>query len=372
MPDAATTRLRIAHVDAERGFSGGEVQVFLLMEGLAARGYENLLLCPSGSRAEAVAAQRGIAVRAVPMRGALDLAAVWLLSRRFAEAAVDLVHLHTGRAAWLGGLAAQLAGRPAIVTRRMDRIVRRGWRTRLIYERWTRRAVAISAGVAERLAAGGVPASRVTVIPSAVDVVRLRPQRDRAAVRAAEAVGGDDVVILTIAALVPRKGLVVLLDALDALARRGLRPRLWVAGDGPQRALLQARVAASGLAAQVRLLGERDDVGDLLAACDIFVLPSLHEGLGVAALEAMAASRPVVASAVGGLAEAVVDNRTGVLVPAGDPARLADALESLLRDPTRRTALGAAGPQRIAERYGAGAMVDEYERLYREVIAEGG
>jgi glycosyltransferase involved in cell wall biosynthesis len=372
MPDAAPTRLRIAHIDAERGFSGGEVQVFLLIDGLAARGHENLLLCPPGSRAEAAAAQRGIAVRAVPMRGDLDLTAVWRLSRRLAEAGVDLVHLHTGRAAWLGGPAARLAGLPAIVTRRMDRSVRRGWRTRLIYQHWARRVVAISAGVAAHLAAAGVPPSRVTLIPSAVDVARLRPRRDRAAVRAAEAAAADDVVVLTMSALVPRKGLVVLLDALAALAQRGLQPPLWIAGDGPQRAPLQARVGALGLTAQVRFLGERADVGDLLGACDVFVLPSLHEGLGVAALEAMAAGRPVIASAVGGLAEAVVDGHTGVLVPAGDPACLADALESLLRDPARRAALGAAGPQRIAEHYAAGSMVDAYERLYREVLADRG
>lgn len=367
MPDP-TTRLRIAHVDAERGFSGGEVQVFLLIDGLAARGHDNLLLCAPGSRAEAEAVRRGIAVRAVPMRTDLDLAATWRLSRRLADADIDLVHLHTGRAAWLGGLAAWLAGLPAIVTRRMDRPVPRGWRTRLIYEHLTRRVVAISAAVAECLAGAGVPAARVTVISSAVDVGRLQPRRDRVAVRAAEAAAPDDVVVLTMSALVPRKGVIVLLDALNALARRGLRPLLWIAGDGPERAALATRVASLGLAAQVRFLGERADVGDLLAGCDVFAMPSLHEGLGIAALEAMAAGRAVIASAVGGLADAIVDGRTGLLVPPDDPCRLADALESLLRDSELRAALGAAGPQRVAERFSAASMVAAYERLYREVL----
>jgi glycosyltransferase involved in cell wall biosynthesis len=368
MRDAANP-LRIAHVDAERGFSGGEVQVFLLVDGLAARGHDNLLLCPPGSRAEAEAVRHGTAVGAVPMRTDLDLPAVWRLSRRLAGAGVDVVHLHTGRAAWLGGLAARLAGRPAIVTRRMDRPVARGWRTGLIYRHLTRCVVAISASVAERLTAAGVPPARVTVIPSAVDLTRLQPRRDRAAVRATTGAAADDVVALTLSALVPRKGVNVLLDALGALARRGLRPRLWIAGDGPERAALAAQVASLGLVSQVRFLGERTDVGDLLVACDLLVMPSLHEGLGVAALEAMAAGRPVVASAVGGLAEAVVDGRTGALVPPNDPTGLADALEALLRDPVRRAALGAAGPQRIAERFSADAMVAEYERLYRAVVA---
>jgi glycosyltransferase involved in cell wall biosynthesis len=304
------------------------------------------------------------------MRGDLDLAAVWRLSRHIRAAAPDLVHLHTGRAAWLGGLAAWLAGRPAIVTRRMDRPVRAGWRTRLVYERLTRRTAAISPGVADRLIAGGVPPDRVTLIPSAVDARRLQPRRGAAAVRGAEGATADDVVLLAMASLVPRKGLDVLFDALAALRGRGVCPRLWIAGDGPEATALGAQVESLGLAAQVRFLGRRDDVGDLLAACDVVILPSRHEGLGVAALEAMAAARPVVASAVGGLADAVVDGRTGLLVPADDPARLADALEKLVRDPALRSALGNAGPQRIAERFGAEPLVDAYERLYREVLAD--
>ena len=325
---AAAPRLRIAHVDAERELSGGEVQVFLLIEGLAARGHGNLLLCPPGSGAEAEAARRGLIARPVPMRGDLDLAAIWRLARQLRDEKVDLVHLHTGRAAWLGGWAAWLAGLPAIVTRRMDRPIGRGWRTRFIYQRVSRCTAAISPGVADHLAAGGVPADRVRLIPSAVDPARLRPRRDAAALRRAEGAAPADVVVLTMSALVPRKGLDVLLDALAALAARELRPLLWIAGDGPERAALTARAAALGLTAQVRFLGQRDDVGDLLAACDIFALPSRREGLGVAALEAMAASRPVVASAVGGLADAVVHERTGLLVPPNDAAALADALET--------------------------------------------
>lgn len=369
MGDAAP-RLRIVHVDAEREFSGGEVQVFLLVEGLAARGHQNVLLCPPGGRAAAEAARRGLALRSVPMRGDLDLAAVWRLSRCMRAAAPDLVHLHSGRAAWLGGLAACAAAVPAIVTRRMDRPVRAGWRTRLIYERIARRTAAISPAVADRLTAGGVPPARIALIPSAVDASRLRPTRGAAALRAAEGAAADDVVLLAMSSLVRRKGVDLLLAALAALNARALHPRLWIAGDGPERAALAARVDALALREQVRFLGRRDDVGDLLAACDVFVLPARQEGLGVAALEAMAAARPVVASAVGGLAEAVIDGRTGRLVPPDDPGRLADALAELVRDPALRAALGNAGPARIAERFGAEQMVTAYERLYREVLAD--
>lgn len=363
-----TPALSIAHVDAERAFSGGEVQVFLLMAGLAQRGHRNLLICPPRSAAARAAAGRGIAVAEVAMRGDGDLLAVWRLARLLRGAGVDLVHLHTGRAAWLGGLAARRAGLPAVITRRMDRPVRPGWRTRLVYERCSRRTAAIAPGIVAQLVAGGVPPERIVLIPSAVDPERVRPRLAAAAVRAALGCGGDELVLLSAAALVRRKGLDVLLDALAALAARSLRPRLWVAGEGPERAALQAQAARLGLGAQVEWLGQRDDVGDLLAAADVFVLPSRAEGLGVAALEAMAAARPVVASGVGGLADAVVDGRTGLLVPPGDAVALGAALERVLREPDVRARLAAAGPARVAEGFLAEQMVAAYERLYRVVL----
>ena len=361
--------LRIVHIDAEGGFSGGEVQVFLLIEGLAARGHANRLLCPPGSRAETEAQRRGLALGAVPMRNALDLAAVWRLARQIRAAHADIVHLHTGRAAWLGGAAARLTGVATVVTRRMDRPVRAGWRTRLVYERYAQRTVAISPAIAAQLVAGGVPADRIACIPSAVDMTRIRPSAERAVVRAAEDAALAEVVLLVVAALVRRKGIDVLLDSLVRLAARGLRPPLWIAGDGPERERLLAQVERSGLAGQVHFLGPRDDVGNLLGASDVVVLPSRREGLGVAALEAMAAGRPLVASAVGGLNEAVVDGRTGLLVPPEDAAALATALERLLRDAELRAKLGAEGPQRVAEGFLPEQMVAAYERLYREMLA---
>ena len=365
-------RLTIVHVDAERGFSGGEVQVFLLMEGLRRRGHHNLLVCPPASRAEAQGRARGLAVRAVSMRNDADLPAVWRLRRLFREAAPDLLHLHTGRATWLGALAARGLGIPALSTRRMDRVVKRNTRNRWLYGTLVRRVVAISPAVAEALLEGGVDPPRIRTIPSAVDPAMLWPRSSRQAVRTAEGVGLEEPLLLALAALVRRKGLDVLIEALRRLAAEGPPPRLWIAGEGPERGALEAQALRAGLGDRVRLLGRREDAADLLAACDVFVLPSRREGLGVAALEAMAAGRPVVASRVGGLAAAVLDGRTGLLVPPEDPAALAAAIATLLGDGALRSRLGAAGPARVEADFGAEGMVEAYEKLYREILAEAG
>ncbi len=362
--------LAIAHVDAETGFSGGEVQVFLLMEGLRRRGHRNVLIAPPGSRSEAEARVRGLESRGVPMRGDLDLLAVWRLKRALLGAGVDLVHLHTGRAAWLGGLAARLARLRAVTTRRQDRALPRSPRARLLYRRLVRRTVAISPAVARCLEALGVGRETLVTIPSAVDPLALRPRRTRADVRGELDLASDDFAVLTLAALVPRKGVDVLIRAFACLEDGAPRAVLLVAGDGPERARLSDLARELGLLERVRFLGAREDKAELLVACDVFALASRAEGLGVAALEAMALARPVVASRVGGLAEAVVDGRTGILVEADDVEALAAALERLRADPVLARVLGAEGPRRVQEGFEAEQMVAAYERLYREVLAE--
>lgn len=361
--------LTVLHVDSETGFSGGEVQVFLLIEGLRARGHHAVLVCPPDSGSAREAARRDIEVRTVRMRNDWDLGAVRSLARAIDAVEPHVVHLHTGRATWLGALAARRAGRPALSTRRQDRRVRRGWRTRWLYGSLVRRVAAISPAVVDRLRRGGVPAERIELVSSSVDPLSVLPERGRDALRAELGAGPDDAVMLTLGALVPRKGIDVLLDALARLSTR--RPwRLWIAGDGPAAADLRRRIARLDLGERVRLLGARGDKGDLLAACDLFVHPARAEGLGVAALEAMAAGRAVVASRAGGLAHSVVEGRVGLLVPPGDAHALRAALARLVDQPELLAMLGRNGPDRVAEGFLPDQMVDAYERLYREILAE--
>lgn len=362
--------LRIAHVDSERGFSGGEVQVFLLLEGLRRLGHETILISPPGSRSADEAKRRGIEHATVRMRNDLDVPAALALARTFRRAGVQLVHLHTGRASWLGGLAARLVKLPAVSSRRMDRRVKRSWRNRILYRHLLRRVIAISPAVVECLRAAGVATERIALIPEGVEVARIKANRGGAAVRSDLGAGTDDAVILALAALVRRKGLDVLLKSLALLAAEGLRPIVWIAGDGPEGPALARQIERLQLAGHVRLLGRRSDTAELLAACDLLVLPSRREGLGVAALEAMAAGCPVVASAVGGLPFSIVDERTGLLVPPENPRALADALARLLRDPDLRARLGAEGPRRVAEGFLAEQMVAAHDRLYRSVLQE--
>jgi glycosyltransferase involved in cell wall biosynthesis len=303
------------------------------------------------------------------MRNDFSLGAARRIAAELRERAPELVHCHTGRANWLGGLGARWAGVPALTTRRMDRRVKRGLRTRYLYRHLMRRAVAISRAVERRLLDGGVPAQKISVIWSAIDLDAIIPHAPRELVRERLGAGPGMTCLLVAANLVHRKGIDVL---LTALSRRASPCSLWIAGDGVERAALERLAAQLGVAERVRFLGRRTDVPDLLEACDVFVLPSRQEGLGVAALEAMARARPVVASAIGGLAELVQHGVTGLLTPPGDAAALASALELLIADPERARRMGRAGAERVKQGFLADQMVAAYEALYREILAEHG
>jgi glycosyltransferase involved in cell wall biosynthesis len=348
--------LKILHVDPETAFGGGERQVAGLIRHLARRGHENVLAAAAGSPLAAVVPAADARLRSLPIRNDLDVLAAWRLSRLVAQESPHIVHLHTSRA----------HATRTIVTRRMDYALRRGLWTDLLYNRSVATVAAISEEVRRRLLDAGVRSERVTVVRSGVEPPAGLPgAAGRAAARARFGIEGE-LAIGIVAALERRKGHDVLLRALAALD--GAPPwRCRVCGGGSQHEALQRLAADLGIAPRVRFLGEQRQVADVLAALDVFVMPSRHEGLGVAVLEAMAMSLPVVASAVGGIPEAVKAGETGLLVPPDDPTALAAALRELGRDGERAKRMGHEGRTRVVAEFSMEAMAGRYERLYDEV-----
>ena len=358
--------MKILHVDPEAGFGGGERQVVGLIRHLARRGHENVLAAAAGSRLAAIVPGADARLRPLGIRNHLDVLAALRLRRLVALESPHVVHFHTSRAHAMSPWLRRYAPR-AIVTRRMDYAPRRGPWTDLLYNRSVAAVVAISEEVRRRLAGAGVRRERISVIHSGVEPPAGLPgPAGRAAARARFGIG-EELAIGVVAALEPRKGHDVLLRALAAVDREASPWRCLVCGGGSQREPLARLAADLGLTARVRFLGEQPQVADVLAALDVFVMPSRYEGLGVAVLEAMAMALPVVATAVGGIPETVESGRTGLLVPSEDSAALAAALGDLRRDRERARRMGAAGRERVLAEFSMEAMVERYERLYDEV-----
>jgi glycosyltransferase involved in cell wall biosynthesis len=213
----------------------------------------------------------------------------------------------------------------------------------------------------------GVPEERFEVIPNGVDVTRMA-RADRSSARRALGAPDGALVVGSVGRLVPVKNYALLLRAFGRLAASTPGPvRLVLLGDGPERATLERAAAASGIASLVQLPGHRDDVPELLVGLDVFVLPSLNEGMSNTLLEAMAAGVPVVASDVGGNREIVEDDRSGMLFPSGEEAALLERLRRLAGDPGSRARLGKAGQERVMRDFSMGAMIRSYEALYERM-----
>lgn len=358
--------MKVLHVEGGAHLFGGARQVMYLIEGLRARGIANVLLCRRGSDVARAAVTLAQVIEA-PMGGDADLRIIGWTRRAIARERPDLVHLHSRIGAdVMGGIAARLAGVPVVHTRRVDNPEPR-WQVALKY-RLHDRVIAISEAIGRVLLAEGLPAARLRVVRSAIPPSAFGRCGDRAPVLARLGLPADAVVLGVVAQLIPRKGHRFLLDALPGLI--DLEPRLRVVffGKGPLAEPLAARIAAAGLDGRVTLAGFRDDLADILPCLDLLVHPATLEGLGVALLQAAAAGVPIVASAAGGIPEAVHDGVNGLLVPPGDVPALAAAVARLLTDPDLRQRLGAGGVDLMRRAFSVDAMVDGNLAVYRELV----
>ena len=362
--------MRIAGIDPEQNFSGGEVQVMSLTLELLRAGHDAELLCDPDGELWRRAEQAAIKCRPLKIRNSLDAWAGLRLRAVLSRHHYDVLHFHTARAHAMAPYASGRAG-ALVVTRRMDYAPNRLFASWL-YNRAVDGVAAISEGVAQALVHAGVQRQRIAIIPSGVDCRHFAPPAEAVRQQARAALGllPHQIAVGTIGALVARKGHRILIDAMalvcgdDAMETAGSRLHCFIAGDGPLRHELAQRIAQRDLASRVTLLGHVEDAATLLNALDVFVMPSLSEGMGVAALEATATGLPVVASAVGGLPEVVDNGRNGVLVKPGDPAILADAIGQLAADYRQRAAMGAEGRKRAVQNWSLELMAKRTLELY--------
>jgi glycosyltransferase involved in cell wall biosynthesis len=213
----------------------------------------------------------------------------------------------------------------------------------------------------------GFPAKHVTVIPNGVDTTKFAPLREVAAVRRKLGIDENAPVAGIVAALRPEKNHELYLEMARRVVRQVPTAQFLIVGDGLCRQDLQKRASDMDLAANVLFLGSRDDVPRLLAAMDVFVLTSHMEANPISILEAMSVGRPVVATNVGSIHEAVCDGETGHLVPAGDASQLADRVLGLFNDQPRRLEMGEAARKSVVENWSIQAMVQGYEELINSI-----
>jgi glycosyltransferase involved in cell wall biosynthesis len=365
----------VYHFTDSRELGGAEQALLLLIEWSDGRLWRpSLLYNPSAAVEPLAESARELGAEVLPVRpmppGLVGARRVLELARLLRKAKPDVFHAHLSwpLAAKYPLLAAVLARVPAVVATVQVypefRIERSTYLQHRALALGVDRYIAVSENIAGLLGGKlGWPRHKIEVIYNGVSVDRFERPPDPELRRALSG-GSDRRIFLTAARLAPQKGLDVLLRAAVHVPDA----QFVVAGDGPERPRLEAEAEQLGILDRFRFLGLRDDVPELLAASDVFVLPSLFEGSSLAVLEAMAAGKPVVTSAIGGTDELVDDGESGLLVPPGDAGALALALNRVLAQPELRAKLGATARDRARDSFSAAASAAEVTRVYDDLL----
>jgi L-malate glycosyltransferase len=358
------------HVDSARTWRGGQNQVLLTVNGLRAMGHRAALVAHPDGELRRRAAE-GMELLPLAPRTEVDLSAAWRFSRLVRRLEPDIVHAHDPHAVAMAALALSMGSSnnrrvpPLVASRRVDFHLKGN-----SFSRWKHRQVdcfiAASDAIRRMLVADGVPADHTVTVHEGIDldhVVAAPPVN----VHEAFWLPHDSPVVGNVAALVPHKGQRHLIDAAALVVRELPDARFVIMGEGELREHLDRLVREHHLEKHVRLPGFRTDVLGCLKSFDLFVMSSVSEGLGTSLLDAMACSKAVVATRVGGIPEVVHEGVTGLLVEPRDHRQLANAILQLLRNHEQREHYGTAGFERVRERFTVERMLAETVAVYVRV-----
>lgn len=362
----------IVHTEWSDGFGGQEHRILLECREMLQRGHRVRIACRPEAELFAKAREAGVPVTPVPIRSSADLSAIRALRSLFRRERVHVVNTHSGKDSWVASIAAKIAGVPLLVrTRHISVPIRRHLFNRIY--RWPDGYITTGEMIREHFLAEGIPADRVVSIPTGVEPERFSPAVDGAGIRKEFGLARDAFLVSMVGVLRSWKRHDLFLETVRLLRDRGVPVRALVAGEGPQRARISAAIRELGLSETVTMTGYREDVPEILAASDALVRPSdRFEGVPQVILQALAMARPVVASPVGGIPEAVHPEETGLLCATGDAEAYAAALARLAGDPALRERLGKAGRELVLARYTVAAMCDRTEAFYSGIASAKG
>lgn len=369
---------RVLHLIDSAGMYGAERVILTLLDELKGTSFRGILGCIREPSSEVPvvaeeAMKRGLDVEFFTMKRGLNILGAMQILRHARRNDIRILHTHGYKPnillntvprdgikvvstvhGWAKGTAGSRASIyemvDALSLRRMDRLV------------------AVSGAVRDDLVKRGMRRDNVDMIYNGLPLESYDSRAADPDVRSDLGLPQDAFVIGAVGRLAAVKGFEYLIDAMALVIGEIPNCRLIVAGDGPMREDLNRRISTLGLTSSIQLVGYQASIVRFLSAIDLFVMPSLSEGLPVALLEAMACRKPVVASSVGGIPEVVVDEQSGALCPPADPESLAVRIQQLFHDVSGRGRIAALGRKVVEENFSAKGMARRYQQLYAELL----
>ncbi len=364
-----TEKLTILHTEWSDGWGGQERRIYSEMLGMRARGHRLILAARPTCALARKAAEAGLQVEHIPFKGKFHWPSIRRLREIIRREEVDIVNTHSGKDSWVGALAARLAGTALVRTRHLNLPLHRSWYNFVHF--LADRIVTCGEAMRRKLIAEhGFPPEQLASIPTGIDFASFQPQSSRNEVRTALNIAPTAYLVLMAAVIRGVKRHEVAVRAFAQFHRNRPDAVLVLAGEGPMRIDMERLVAELNIVAAVHFLGHRDDIPDLMQAADVLILTSDSEGVPQAVTQGLGLGLPVVATAVGGVPELVIDEQTGLLVPKERPDLIAAALTRLAADPALAARLGAAARDHAQGHYSLTAMLDATEQLYAAVLAE--
>lgn len=334
----------------------------MTIKGLRAHRIPTALVAQPGSPIHKTALEEGIPVCPIRMRGPFDLVSAWRLASLARLKGVEILHLQTSHAAGQAQIARFFRCRAKmVISRRVDFPIKN-----LKKYRGAQAVVAISTAIKDILVDAGVPPAKVRVIPSGIPTNIEKPAGVSSLRQ--EIAGDAEFLVGVVGHLAEHKGHRYLIEALPRALEKEPNLKLAIIGDGELRTELEATAARLGVAANIIFTGFREDALDLIWILDLLAVPSITEGLCTTIFDSMLRKVPIVATAVGGIPEALEGGRYGMLVPPGDPPALADAIVAGLHDEAARKAMTEGAELRVKENFCADVMVEKTIELYRELL----